>query len=131
MRKKNREIQKKNYSRLEGSLLFIFLFFSVIFLSPFNTGAEDLRFKLTKMKDIGQKSDKIIDIQPRSKKIEIVPDEILIKFKEKNINLKKFSDRKIKNKESFSGSAEEKKIDKFAKNYKLSKRDLLANKTAY
>ena len=119
---KSHKIDNQNNLRAKK---YLFLFLVLLFLItslPFYVGANKKQTDIIKEK----KSNKNLDIKSQHRKVEIVPGEILIKFKENKINLKKFSDQKIKNKKQFSGSAEEKNIRKLGEKYGLRKKDLMA-----
>lgn len=109
----------------------MFSFFLLLFLSPLcfdvlarEFGDSDKTKKISFKESVDKKTKKEV------KKREIVSGEILVKFKEDRINLKKFSDRKNKNGKKFPGSPEEKNIEKLGKRYGLKKVDLAAKVNA-
>lgn len=108
----------------------LFLFFFLIFLLPFAVIAEKERLFSAKKETTENRLGKSTKKNLKNKKVEIVSGEILVKFKEEKINLKKFSDRELGGRRKFVGSVEERKVENLGKKYGLKKKDLVAKVNA-
>ncbi len=131
MKKILSDIGKNREKKIIGANAFFsmcLVLFFLIFTLPFLAGAKNYQFKKNKKEIVEENLNKIkIDNKKKEKqKVKIVPGEILVKFKEKKINLKKFSDQKNKKKKDFIGSEEEQKIKNLEKKFGLKKKDLMA-----